>query len=329
MTTNKILQGDTLTKLKKIQAESIDTIITSPPYWGLRDYGVKGQLGLEKTPEEYVEKLVKIFREAKRVLKKEGTVWLNLGDSYVGGGRAGNEGIQKWGGIEKSNNRKYGKPQPIPNTLKQKDLVGIPWRVAFALQKDGWYLRQDIIWSKPNPMPESVTDRCTKSHEYVFLLTKNPKYYYNGEAIKENTQSTCIRKRSSAFRQQDEDKDLTLTTTGRNKRSVWTITTKPYKEAHFATFPEALIEPMVLAGCPENVCKNCWKARERIKEIGLTDCGCKAGWQPGIALDIFIGSGTTAVVAKKLKRNWLGIELNPEYIKIAEARIKNTPNPLL
>ena len=348
---NKVIQGDCLEILKQMPDEVVDTIITSPPYWGLLDYGVEGQIGLEKTPEEYVEKLVNIFREARRVLKKTGTLWLNLGDSY----------------------------------LLNKNLVGIPWRVAFALQQDGWYLRQDIIWAKPNPMPESVTDRCTKSHEYIFLLSKSQKYYFDNEAIKEPiSESYAKDKRPHGITRERfypnskyVKEGLMDLQTGefptqprseyRNKRDVWWITTKPFKGAHFATFPPDLVEPMILAGCPEFVCKKCGKPREKIFEthnpegitgrkgkpmvvngkvdlsengkriekghnstvyysgkfIGWTDCGCGAGFEPGIVLDPFMGSGTTAVVSKKLGRNYIGIELNPEYVKIAEERIKN------
>jgi len=294
MKLNKIYQGDTLQTLKTFPDSLVDTIITSPPYWGLRDYGVEGQLGLEKTPEEYVSKIAEVFRELKRVLKKEGTCWLNLGDSYAGGGTGGhidNKAVVKEKAPEKNS---------VQN-LKPKDLVGIPWRVAFALQSDGWYLRQDIIWNKPNPMPESVTDRCTKTHEYIFLLTKNSRYYYDNEDIKEKTLTKDKSNR-------DRDKTKLNNTPGRtrmaglktnnyetrNKRSVWTVNTKPYKDAHFATFPEKLIVPMIKAGCPEK----------------------------GIVLDPFMGAGTTAAVARKLSRDWLGIELNNEYIKIAEKRMQ-------
>jgi len=304
---NKIYQGDCLQVLKTLPSESIDCCITSPPYWGLRDYGVEGQLGLEKTPEEYVAKMVRIYQEVKRVLKKEGTCWLNLGDSYAGS-PAGNKGhieneLMKGKGDNYRDNLKIAsqikKDAFKENGLKPKDLVGIPWRVAFALQADGWWLRQDVIWHKPNPMPESVTDRCTKSHEYIFLLTKSAKYYYDNEAIKEKSNGEWNsakgfstegqRKRQGS--QQNYGKDENQS--GRNKRSVWTITTKPYKEAHFATFPEKLIVPMVKAGCPKG----------------------------GIVLDPFIGSGTTAVVARKQSRNYIGIELNPDYIKMAEKRL--------
>ena len=372
---NKIIQGDSLEVLKQMPNECVDTIITSPPYWQLRDYGVEGQIGLEKTPEEYVEKLVNIFREAKRVLKKTGTLWLNLGDSYnshsTGNGNVGGIEGKRKNKIDNTANTHKGR-----TGLKDKELVGIPWRVAFALQQDGWYLRQDIIWAKPNPMPESVTDRCTKSHEYVFLLSKSPKYYFDNEAIKEPISESyardkrphgIIRERFYPNSKYVKEGLMSLQTGEfptqkrseyRNKRDVWWITTKPFKGAHFATFPTDLIEPMILAGCPEFVCKKCGKPRKRIiqvtpnpersqegrthsleeqrqgktpvpekgwqtekQEIGWTNCGCNAGFEPGIVLDPFMGSGTTAVVAKKLGRNYIGIELNPEYVKIAEARI--------
>ena len=310
MKINQIIQGDCLEVMKTLESESIDCVITSPPYWGLRDYGVDGQLGLEKTPEEYVENLVNVFREVKRVLKKEGTLWLNLGDSYASKGKEGGD-IDKDTGMDIERGRGRLNDHQI---IKPKDLVGIPWRVAFALQADGWYLRQDIIWHKPNPMPESVTDRCTKSHEYIFLLAKSPKYYFNNEAIKEDSVDkesyTGRRKRHSYERYGEAGEGMAQGFTDdnvvgklyekRNKRSVWTVTTKALKEAHFATFPEALIEPMILAGCPKD----------------------------GIVLDVFMGAGTTAVVAKKHGRNYLGIELNAEYIKIAEKRINGTNNPL-
>jgi len=314
---NKIYQGDSLEVLKTFESESIDTCITSPPYWGLRDYGVAGQLGLEKTPEEYVAKMVELFREVKRVLKKGGTLWLNLGDSYAGSMRGYNpEGTKNWvtSKLQKGNAGSFVPPPDWDNVgLKPKDLVGIPWRVAFALQADGWYLRQDIIWAKPNPMPESVTDRCTKSHEYIFLLTKNKKYYFDNEAIREpfadirmGNPGTPSPKAGripgqAAHSLATKVWDKGVENGGRNKRSVWTVTTKPFKEAHFATFPEDLIKPMVLAGCPKN----------------------------GLVLDPFMGAGTTGVVAKKLDRNYVGVELNPEYIKIAEKRISEIPQKML
>lgn len=296
MELNKIYQGNCKDVLKELDSNSINCVVTSPPYWGLRDYGVDDQLGLEKTPEEYVKKLVEIFQEVKRVLRKDGTVWLNLGDSYT------NNSIPGGGDptIKKRNigNTKY-KPTIVPE-LKPKNLIGIPWRVAFALQADGWYLRSDIIWHKPNPMPESVTDRPTKSHEYIFLLSKSAKYYYDANAIAEKTitkdnlsrdrdnsklNNTPGRSRMAGLKTNDYEK--------RNKRSVWTVNTKPFSEAHFAVFPGKLIEDCIKAGCP----------------VG------------GIVLDPFIGSGTTAIVTRKQDKNYIGIELKKEYVKMAQNRI--------
>jgi DNA modification methylase len=307
MELNKIYQGDCLEELKKLPDNSINCCITSPPYYGLRDYGVDSQIGLEETPELYVEKLVDVFREVKRVFKKDGTLWLNLGDSYSGSckGEGGTYELSK----KQNSNRgsHYGKDQGVKRkfkiNLKPKDLIGIPWMVAFALRADGWYLRQDIIWSKPNPMPEGVTDRCTKSHEYIFLLSKSQTYYFDNGSIQEKCVTTGIHtnhkytKSSKIYgsKHNNPNSGLSAFEVGehRNKRSVWNVVTKPFSEAHFATFPEDLILPCVLAGCPEN----------------------------GIVLDPFMGAGTTAVVAVKNNRNYVGIELNPEYIKIAEKRI--------
>lgn len=305
MVTDKIIQGDCLEVLKSLPDGIINTCVTSPPYYGLRDYGVDRQIGLEETPDAYVQKLVEVFREVKRVLRDDGTLWLNLGDSY-NNTKNGNTELNKHKcAVTDSFTKKIWKE------LKPKDLIGIPWRVAFALQADGWYLRQDIIWHKPNPMPESVTDRCTKSHEYIFLLSKSQKYYYDHEAIKEpiaestkefgggkngwgksninhatpqGTHGPSLRGEGRC----GESSDGT-----RNKRSVWTVTTKPFSEAHFATFPEELINPCVLAGCPEG----------------------------GLVYDPFMGAGTTAYVAKKLGRHFLGSELNPAYIDIANKRV--------
>jgi len=487
MKINTIICGDSLTELKKLPDESIDCCITSPPYWGLRDYGVSGQLGLEKTPEEYVAKMVEVFREVKRVLKKEGNCWLNLGDSYCStremgtsdNGMGSSSLTNAYGTYDNERRKDFdfgrsGKTScvgeklnsvkgrgKVVEGLKPKDLVGIPWRVAFALQqpyyngriknekdrlwlaaiidgegclfihkrkigqsngqgyerksntyspglevsnthesiikkcqeitglgsicsqeKDrnlklyrwnvrsnesrniakeiypylvgkkqearlllgcpssgeeaekaheslialhngkeatidfnepesmyerGWYLRQDLIWMKPNPMPESVTDRCTKSHEYIFLLTKSPKYYFDNEAIKEptitNDNSNRDRDNSKLNNTPGRTKMAGLKTNSyemRNRRSVWTITTKPFKEAHFATFPEDLITPMILAGCPKE----------------------------GLVLDPFMGAGTTGVVAKKLGRNYIGLELNQKYVDMAESRISSISRPL-
>jgi len=308
---NKIYTMDCLKGLKQLHDKSINCCVTSPPYWGLRDYGVEGQLGLEDTPEEYVENLVAIFREVKRVLRDDGTLWLNLGDTYAGSGKAGNNPeYQKrhiqFGKIEIKERR--GKPTPSKKIgLKPKDLVGIPWMVAFALRADGWYLRQDIIWAKPNPMPESVKDRCTKAHEYIFLLTKSGRYYYDVDAIREPHKEidrrfggdgthcgTGVRYHNNAPKGVQRGAWLGQHPKGRNKRTVWSVTTKPFKGAHFAVFPPDLIEPCVLAGCPEG----------------------------GIVLDPFMGSGTTGMVAAMHQRNFIGFELNQEYCKMAEKRIE-------
>jgi len=297
----KLLQGDCREVLKTLPEQSVNCCVTSPPYFGLRDYGCESQIGLEQTPDEYVAQLVEVFRQVKRVLRDDGTLWLNLGDSYTGGGAGRNDG----------NHRADGKPGGMSSKatgvtrnrgrcgLKPKDLIGIPWRVAFALQADGWYLRQDIIWHKPNPMPESVTDRCTKAHEYIFLLSKSAKYWYDNEAIKEPTitKDSNLRDRENAKLNNTpgRTKMMGLTTNSyetRNKRDVWVVHTKAYKEAHFAVFPSELIQPCILAGCP-------------------------AG---GTVLDPFGGSGTTGMVAETLGRNSILIELNPEYVKIQEHR---------
>lgn len=299
-----ILQGNSLEVLRTLPDESIDMCVTSPPYYGLRDYGVDGQVGLEETPEEFVKSLVEIFSEVKRVLKPEGTLWVNIGDSYAGGGGA--NGIpEDWGSISMNNRQKHPNHNDPKRNLKKigykkKDLMGIPWLLAFALQKDGWYLRQDIIWHKPNPMPESVTDRCTKNHEYIFLLSKKDKYYFDHESIKEPAKpDTSLRDRDNTKMNNTPGRTKmgglkTNHYTMKNKRSVWTVTTKPYKEAHFATYPEDLIEPCILAGCPEE----------------------------GIVLDPFMGAGTTGVVALKQNKHYLGIELNNEYIEIAKQRLQ-------
>ena len=297
-----ILNGDCLEVLPTLEAGSVHTCVTSPPYFGLRDYGHDGQIGLESTPDGYVAKLVAVFREVRRVLRDDGTLWLNLGDSYNAhpGQR---KTTDKAGAKQKTNAGSPGAPSRHVYELKPKDLIGIPWRVAFALQADGWYLRQDIIWHKPNPMPESVRDRCTKAHEYIFLLSKSPRYYFDAEAIKEpatnkppgNTRAT---KGGRALAAGDEkhrtagNLHLIGAVEKRNRRSVWTVTTKPYKGAHFATFPPDLIEPCILAGAPEG----------------------------GVVLDPFGGSGTTGMVAEKHRRNAILVELNPDYIALAEDR---------
>lgn len=323
--------GDCLEILRAMPEQSVNCCVTSPPYFGLRDYGVDGQIGLEQTPEQYIGKMVEVFREVRRVLRDDGTLWLNLGDSYSDVGRSHQKRAKDASGVQRPAQIKEcercgtefeggigrrfcssfcggsdnSKREHRQGGLKAKDLIGIPWRVAFALQADGWYLRQDIIWHKPNPMPESVRDRCTKAHEYVFLLSKSPRYYFDSEAIKEPAvragdvpggQGHYIQHSAGGH-----NKDG-LAACGqkpvaekRNRRSVWTVATRPYKGAHFATFPPALIEPCILAGCP-------------------------AG---GTVLDPFGGSGTTAGVALAHGRNAVLCELNPEYAELVPGRVES------
>ena len=278
------------------------TCVTSPPYFGLRDYGHPDQLGLEQTPEQYIAAMVEVFRCVWDVLADDGTLWLNIGDSYAGGG-GGNysAGTRNNSGQNITNVRN--RPDWLGNAgLKAKDLIGIPWMLAFALRADGWYLRQDIIWHKPNPMPESVRDRCTKAHEYVFLLSKSERYFFDAEAIKE----PAVTVGDTRHLRRDKTADARLSPSGRegngkpqaetrNRRSVWTVATRPYKGAHFATFPPALIEPCILAGS-----------------------------RPGdLVLDPFMGSGTTAAVSIQHGRGYLGCELNPEYGPLQEERIQS------
>jgi len=295
----RIWHGDAVECLRELPDGLAQTCVTSPPYWGLRDYGEDAQIGLESTPDEYVASLVAVFREVWRVLRDDGTLWLNLGDSYNGSApnRTGQNGYND-GRANRSKRFSVGGV----SGLKHKDLVGIPWRVAFALQSDGWYLRSDIIWHKPNPMPESVTDRPTKSHEYVFLLSKSPRYYYDANAIKEKSMElgkTNIRFGDNKYGDSDDPKHATksgnaYTDDGtRNARSVWSISTKPYAEAHFATFPTEIPERCI-----------------------------KAGSRPGdTVLDPFMGSGTTAWVSRHLGRHAVGIDLNEEYLEIAARRL--------
>lgn len=409
--------GNVLDILPTLEAGSVNCVVTSPPYWGLRDYGTDGQLGLEATPEEYVANMVAVFSEVRRVLRDDGTLWLNLGDSYCsspakggsgpggkngygeGYGRPFRAGSGRADGFVRASSPRNRDGCQTPDGLKPKDLVGTPWRVAFALQADGWYLRSDTIWAKPNPMPESVTDRPTKAHEYVFLLTKSARYWYDAEAIAEpilaanvhdatgpgyfapgQTPQTGSRKTKAPGggdtapgahatihrdgRTEATYQEASLRTT-RNKRSVWTIPTQPYAEAHFATYPEKLVEPCVLAGCPAKVCSECGAPWERVTErVGKSsrdwqaergpgakgndarmgrqgksiaggrppdpvyvtkgwqqNCTCGAETAPGTVLDPFTGSGTTGAVACRLGRNFVGIELNPEYAEMAERRI--------
>ena len=292
---NKTLHGDCRETLKELPDKIVNTVITSPPYYGLRNYREDKQLGLEETPEEYVSSLADIFDEVWRVLRDDGTVWLNLGDSYSGSGKgiAGNicktHDQQNMDGIHS---------KIVPEGLKPKDLIGVPWRVAFELQKRGWYLRQDIIWSKGACMPESVKDRCTKSHEYIFLLSKNKNYYYDNEAIKVPVKDDWGTRDRTDGKYHNDGTGLTphsgleKSYETANKRSVWTVNPKPYKDAHFATFPPDLIEPCVLAGCPKG----------------------------GVVLDPFMGSGTTGLVAQELGRKWIGCELNKDYIEMQKIR---------
>ena len=280
-TTQQIILGDCIEGMRTLPDASVHCCVTSPPYWNQRDYGHDGQIGLESTPEAYVARMVEVFREVRRVLRWDGCCWINLGDTYSSG----------------------------------KQLVGIPWRVAFALQADGWLLRHDIIWQKTAPMPESVTDRCTKAHEYVFLLAKSERYYYDAEAVKEENaeayrvprqiirRSVCKTpiepatgnpmRTQAAYHEPGKDAGL-YSGKGRNRRSVWTISTKPYSGAHFAVMPPDLVEPCIKAGCPEG----------------------------GTVLDPFAGSGTTLAVAAEQGRNAIGCELNPEYIALAKKRIR-------
>jgi len=259
-----ILQGDSLHVLRRLPADSVQCIVTSPPYWGLRDYHIAGQIGLESSLTQYINRLVAVFNEAKRVLKDDGVFWLNIGDGYTSGNRG-------WRAPDKKNPARAMSTRPdTPEGLKPKDLLGVPWRLAFALQQDGWYLRCDVVWNKPNAMPESVKDRPTRAHEYVFMLTKAQRYFYDYKAAME----------------QNGGKP-------RNRRTVWDVNTQPFAKAHFATFPPALIRPCILSSS-----------------------------RPGDhVLDPFLGSGTVGVVCEELQRNFIGIELHPEYILLAAQRL--------
>lgn len=260
-----------------LAAKSVHTVVTSPPYYGLRDYGVDGQIGLEVTPDEYIANLVAVFRECKRILRDDGTLWVNIGDSYASMKSRYNQKAQNLNGGKSQDNVFQGNKTDLYHHpelgIKDKDLIGIPWMLAFALRADGWYLRQDIIWAKPNPMPESVKDRCTKSHEYIFLLSKSAKYYYDNEAVKENAAGGRERFGGAKYGDKGLDKsrndtarfDETIVSV-RNKRDVWTVTTKPYKGAHYATFNPELIKPCILAGAPETCCAKCGAPYERIIE---------------------------------------------------------------
>ena len=299
--------GDCVSVLRTLGTASVQTCVTSPPYFGLRDYGVDGQIGLEETPSAYVDKLVQVFREVRRVLADDGTLWLNLGDSYASNTKGTGGPTPK----QKSNAGSFYETRKFNHGVKEKDLMGIPWQVAFALRADGWYLRSDIIWHKPNPMPESVRDRPTKAHEYIFLLSKSPQYFYDADAVREPVSGATIERskyrwqrtqngggsRESMngydYKNQDFGDMHVNLGAGRNRRSVWTVTTKPYKGAHFATFPPDLIEPCILAGSRKG----------------------------DTVLDPFNGSGTTGAVAIKHGRRYVGIELNPDYIELTNKRL--------
>jgi DNA modification methylase len=326
---HKFYIGQVIDCLRRIESESVQCCVTSPPYWGLRDYGAEGQIGLEKTPEEYISKLGEVFREVRRVLRKDGTAWINLGDSYAKteSNNGGYSNKSTLSGFTRPDTKgrianETGKTQRIKSNLESKNLVGIPWRVALALQADGWFLRSDIIWSKPNPMPESVTDRPTKAHEYLFLLAKSQRYYYDAEVIKEP--GTTTRPELLEFgprpdkdypghindrRRKKTDNHPSRTVTGfndrwdakeasgeisqtRNKRSVWEIATEPYPGAHFAVMPTKLVEPCILAGSKKG----------------------------DIILDPFGGSGTVSLVSQWHQRSSIYIDLNPKYLPLALER---------
>lgn len=306
-----MLVGDNRDRLKELPDGLVQCVVTSPPYWGLRDYGQDNQIGLESTPAEFVEQLCLVFDEIWRVLADDGTLWLNLGDTYAAfrDSKAIPDSLRQGDGTKVTTAANRNPANLKASGLKHKDLVGIPWRVAFALQERGWYLRQDIIWAKPNPMPESVTDRCTKSHEYIFLLTKNSRYYFDNAAIREPVSEVSLKRAEYAFHSDrpstknasmggegihtDKMGTRFVNPDGRNKRSVWHVATKPYSEAHFATYPPELITPCILAGS-----------------------------KPGdLILDPFSGSGTTGAVALQLGRNYVGCELNPDYAALSEKRI--------
>ena len=329
--------GDALKVLKSLPDKSVNCCVTSPPYWGLRDYGVDGQIGLEESIDEHLKNLVAVFREVRRVLRNDGTLWVNYGDAYSGSWKGKRKKGAPITGIQKSHKGSYESPTPILKSgLAPKNLFGLPWRLAFALQDDGWILRSDIIWEKPNATPESTKDRPTKAHEYIFLLSKKPKYYYDHEAIKEdrtsnedantfrggsyvkndidnqglgsrkvkgnkkydfirpNSKGALVPGNTDPKRAERAERADTHLIPKRNRRTIWKVATKPFKEAHFATFPPDLIRPCILAGCPEN----------------------------GTVLDPFFGAGTTGLVAIEENRRFIGIELNPEYVELAKSRLR-------
>ena len=304
-----ILSGDAIEMLRTLASESVQCCVTSPPYWGLRDYGVEGQIGLETTPGEYVASLVTVFEEVRRVMTDDGTLWLNLGDSYAARSNGGGGSFMEMRGHTAwANHARLKGFRKAPEGLKSKDLVGIPWMTAFALRDAGWYLRSDIIWSKPNAMPESVKDRPTKSHEYIFLLSKSKRYYYDADAIRDPHSESSLA-RAKRGRSEDhkwvggdglnpehsicKDMGQACHPHGRNKRTVWTVSTQPNKEDHFAAYPPKLVRPCILAG----------------SRLGDT------------VIDPFNGTGTTGAVALSLRRNYIGIEINPKYVEITKRRL--------
>jgi DNA modification methylase len=360
----RILVGDCLDSLKTLPAGSVQCCVTSPPYWGLRDYGQDGQHGLEETPAAYVANLVRVFAEVRRVLRDDGTVWLNLGDSYASTtkGSGGPSAKQD----SNAGSRYSPRQVDLPDGLKPKDLVGIPWRVAFALQADGWYLRSDIIWHKPNPMPESVRDRPTKGHEYVFLLTKRPRYFYDIEAVREDPKPSNAGRMSApkcgperVLGTANQTRKIYAEIKGANRRTVWSIPSKPYTGAHFATMPPELARLCILAGTSQGgACSACgapwvrvvertpmevrpsprrvgWQTDQTRTQTGGTmtkpptsetvgwsaGCECGADVAPCMVLDPYAGAGTTGLVAAKLRRDFIGCELNPDYAALAESRL--------
>ena len=377
---HKIILADVIDGLRSLENQSVQCVVTSPPYWGLRDYGVEGQIGLEKTPEEYITKMVEVFREVKRVLRDDGTLWLNIGDCYATNGvyiGKYKETHPEHQDLHTKNSERYQNRKGVRGgeyQLKAKDLVGIPWRLAFALQADGWYLRSDIIWSKPNPMPESVTDRPTKAHEYIFLLTKKAKYFYDADAVREAQTGTAhsrgkgaTPKGELAEKTNRANNSFHVATSkylevpgGRNRRTVWEIATQPTTEAHFATFPDALVEPCIKAGTSERgCCPKCRAPWKRVVEVSGGTIGkswhphendaetgqiagmsmegyqrqttgwektCECGYYPipCVVLDPFGGSGTVADVARRLGRSSILIEINEEYVNIMKKRLRFT-----
>lgn len=373
MSHHRFIHGDALEALRQLPAGSVHCVVTSPPYWGLRDYGVPGQLGLERTPEAYVSTLVAVFAEVRRVLREDGTLWLNLGDSYATGGKGGGGSYMAerrdaaWQHRSEVNGWRS-----APPGLKHKDLVGIPWMMAFALRADGWYLRSEVVWHKPNPMPESVTDRPTRSHETIFLLTKRPHYFYDADAIREPyapssrpdevyTGAATKEYEGTGAQNPSDTKRRVLESMrrvgGSNKRSVWTMATGSFGGAHFAVFPPALVEPMILAGTSAaGCCPQCgapyerqtvqtghvnqrepahvpdnrptkqdstgWAPTRVPTDNWLPACSCNAGDPvPCTVLDPFGGSGTVSMVARQLRRNSVYIDLNRSYVDMAVRRV--------